>query len=188
MESANSPTACQIRKTPLNALHRRLAAKMVNFGGWDMPVEYPATGGLVAEHKAVRGRVGLFDVSHLGTVRVEGAEAFDHLQRTLTNDLRKIAPGRAQYTHLLDDDGSVLDDIIVWWVDAERFDVMPNASNTERVVGAIPEHVVKVAESGIRGPDDARRLAGAGFDAILVGEALVRSADPGAAVGELRCS
>jgi aminomethyltransferase len=77
-------------------------------------------------------------VSHLGTVRVTGPGAFDHLNRTLTNDLNKIEPGRAQYTHLLDPaDASVLDDIIVWWVDHERFDVMPNASNTSRVVEAV---------------------------------------------------
>ncbi len=78
-----------------------------------------------------------FDVSHLGTVRVEGDDALDRLQSTLTNDLGKIAVGRAQYTHLLDDDGSVLDDIIVWWVSEGSFDVMPNASNTARVRGAI---------------------------------------------------
>src|SRR3982074_289503 len=75
MESANSPTTSEMRKTPLNALHRRLGAKMVNFGGWDMPVEYPSTGGLVAEHKAVRGSVGLFDVSHMCDIRITTARA-----------------------------------------------------------------------------------------------------------------
>jgi aminomethyltransferase len=80
----------------------------------------------------------MFDVSHLGTVRVEGPKAFDQLQSCLTNDLSRISPGRAQYTHLLDEsDASVLDDIIVWWVSDEVFDVMPNASNTDRVVAAI---------------------------------------------------
>ena len=79
----------------------------------------------------------VFDVSHLGTVRVTGSGAFDQLQAALTNDLGKIAPGRCQYTHLLAEDGSVADDIIVWWVDDERFDVMPNASNTERVSAAL---------------------------------------------------
>ena len=78
-----------------------------------------------------------FDVSHLGTVRVTSADALERLQDTLTNDLGKISPGRAQYTHLLDDDGSVLDDIIVWWVHEESFDVMPNTSNTHRVRSAI---------------------------------------------------
>src|SRR3984957_3215032 len=84
---------------------------MVPFGGWEMPLAYPS--GTVAEHRACRASAVAFDVSHLGTVRVQGPEAFDHLQR------------------------SVSDDIIVWWVDDERFDVMPNASNTGRVVAAI---------------------------------------------------
>ena len=80
----------------------------------------------------------MFDVSHLGTVRVEGPDAFASLQKNLTNDLNRVSPGRAQYTHLLDEvDGSVLDDIIIWWVSEDVFDVMPNASNTDRVVAAI---------------------------------------------------
>src|SRR5205807_2502776 len=83
--------------------HRRLGAKMVPFGGWDMPLAYPS--GTLAEHRACRQNAVAFDVSHLGTVRVEGPQALDHLQRILTNDLRKVGPGRAQYAHLLDDDG-----------------------------------------------------------------------------------
>jgi aminomethyltransferase len=125
-----------LRRSPLDGAHRALAAKMVAFGGWEMPLAYP--GGTLAEHRACREAGVVFDVSHLGTVRVEGRGALEHLQRALTNDLRKIGPGRAQYTHLLDEaDGSVLDDIIVWWVDEERFEVMPNASNTERVLEAL---------------------------------------------------
>lgn len=105
---------------------------MVPFGGWEMPVSYPT--GTIEEHRACRHDAVMFDVSHLGTVRVTGPGAFAVLQRAFTNDLDKIAPGRAQYTHLLDvEDGSVLDDIIVWWIDAEHFDVMPNASNTDRI-------------------------------------------------------
>src|SRR3989440_7937791 len=69
MESAATPHKSELRKTPLNGLHRRLGAKMVNFGGWDMPVEYPSSGGLIAEHRAVRGSVGVFDVSHMGDIR-----------------------------------------------------------------------------------------------------------------------
>jgi aminomethyltransferase len=101
-----------------------------------MPLAYPS--GTLAEHAACRTGAVIFDVSHLGTVRVEGPKAFEQLQACLTNDLSRIAPGRAQYTHLLDEsDASVLDDIIVWWVSDEVFDVMPNASNTDRVVAAI---------------------------------------------------
>jgi aminomethyltransferase len=124
------------RRSPLDAAHRRLAAKLVPFGGWEMPLAYPT--GTLAEHQACRTAAVAFDVSHLGTVRVEGPDAFELLQATLTNDLGKIGPGRAQYTHLLDEaDASVVDDIIVWWVDEQRFDVMPNASNTSRVREAV---------------------------------------------------
>src|SRR4051812_20978415 len=109
---------------------------MVPFGGWDMPLSYPA--GTLGEHRACRTDAVVFDVSHLGTVRVEGPDAFDLLQAALTNDLSKVEPGRAQYTHLLDaDDASVLDDVIVWWIAEDTFDVMPNASNTERVRDAL---------------------------------------------------
>src|SRR4051794_36848973 len=116
---------------------------MVPFGGWDMPLSYGE--GTLAEHRACRTDAVAFDVSHLGTVSVRGAGALEQLQAALTNDLTKVGPGRAQYTHLLDpDDASVLDDIIVWWVDDERFDVMPNASNTDRVTGALGEGAVDV--------------------------------------------
>ncbi len=108
---------------------------MVPFGGWEMPLAYPA--GTMVEHRTCREAAVAFDVSHLGTVRLEGSAAFAHLQYSLSNDLRKISPGRAQYTHLLDTTGSVQDDIIVWWVDEDRFDVMPNASNTSGVLAAI---------------------------------------------------
>ena len=113
---------------------------MTPFGGWEMPLEYTGT---IDEHLACRRSAVVFDVSHLGTVRVAGDGAYEQLQQTLTNDLAKVGPGRAQYTHLLDDgDGSVLDDIIVWWHprddgESDVFDVMPNASNTERVIDAI---------------------------------------------------
>ena len=122
--------------TGLHARHIDAGAKMVPFGGWEMPIAYPT--GTIEEHLRCRSGCVMFDVSHLGTVRVEGSDSFVLLQRTLTNDLTKVATGRAQYTHLLDaDDASVLDDIIVWWVAEDVFDVMPNASNTERVIDAI---------------------------------------------------
>ncbi len=125
-----------MKQSPLDAEHRALGAKIVPFGGWDMPLSY--ADGTVAEHRACRSGAVVFDVSHLGTVRVTGDDAFERLQTTLTNDLHRIAPGRAQYSHLLDaDDASVQDDIIVWWVDADRFDVMPNASTTDGVRRAI---------------------------------------------------
>src|SRR3954464_9493617 len=126
-----------LRTSPLDGVHRGLGAKLVEFGGWDMPVSYPS--GTIAEHLACRRDAAVFDVSHLGTVRVTGPDAFDALQSTLTSDLAKIDPGRTQYHHLLDDaDGSVLDDIIVLWVEDGRFDVMPNASNLPRGLAGIP--------------------------------------------------
>jgi aminomethyltransferase len=125
-----------VKHSPLDAAHRALGAKMVPFGGWEMPLSY--AGGTLAEHHACRSACVAFDVSHLGTVEVSGPGAFESLQANLTNDLRKIAPGKAQYTHLLDDvDASVLDDIIVWWIADDLFHVMPNASNTSRVIEAI---------------------------------------------------
>jgi aminomethyltransferase len=124
------------RRPFLYDAHVALGAKIVPFGGWEMPLQYAT--GTVAEHLACRHDAVVFDVSHLGTVRCDGPGMFDVLQATLTNDLRKVEPGRAQYTHLLNHDGFVVDDIIVWWVSAHEFDVMPNASNTSGVTEALP--------------------------------------------------
>lgn len=122
-----------LKRTVLYDNHIRAHAKLGEFGGWEMPLSYPL--GTVGEHMATRTGAAIFDVSHLGTVRVEGVGSYDRLQHALTNDLSKISVGRAQYTHLLDDEtGSVTDDIIVWWTDDDGFDVMPNASNTQRVL------------------------------------------------------
>jgi glycine cleavage system T protein (aminomethyltransferase) len=126
-----------LRTSPLDAEHRALGARMVEFGGWDMPIQYT---GVLEEHRACREHAVVFDVSHLGSVRVAGPDAFDLLQWAFTNDLHRIEPGRAQYTHLLDpDDAHVVDDIIVWWVAPEEFLVMPNASNTGRLVAALTD-------------------------------------------------
>lgn len=147
------------RISPLDAAHRALGAKLVPFGGWEMPLSY--TSGTLAEHMACREDAVAFDVSHLGTVAVNGPQALERLQRSLTNDLGKIGPGRAQYTHLLDDtDASVLDDIIVWWIDDETFDVMPNASNTDRVVDAIGGADVTASRAiiAVQGPNARARL------------------------------
>lgn len=134
-----------------------------------MPLAYPQ--GTLSEHRACRTGAVAFDVSHLGTVRVEGTDAFDQLQASLSNDLRRVGPGRAQYTHLLDDtDASVVDDIIVWWVDDGVFDVMPNASNTERVVSAIggTDTTDSRAIIAIQGPAARRRLATIAPDAAAI--------------------
>ncbi|HUF84550.1 MAG TPA: glycine cleavage system aminomethyltransferase GcvT [Acidimicrobiia bacterium] len=128
-----------LRHSPLDAEHRALGARMVPFGGWDMPIQYES---VLAEHRACRERAVAFDVSHLGSVRVRGPGARPLLQWALTNDLGRIAPGRAQYTHLLDpDDAHVVDDIIVWWVADDDFVVMPNASNTGPLVSALEDAI-----------------------------------------------
>jgi aminomethyltransferase len=134
-----------------------------------MPLAYEQ--GTIAEHRACRHDSVVFDVSHLGTVRVEGPGSFDRLQATLTNDLTKVAPGRAQYTHLLaEDDGSVVDDIIVWWVADDVFDVMPNASNTARVVDAIggKDTTDDRCIIAVQGPHARTRLAPVAPDAAAV--------------------
>ena len=156
------------RVSPLHAAHVALGAKMVPFGGWEMPLAYPS--GTLTEHRACRTSAVAFDVSHLGTVRVTGPAAFEHLQESLSNDLRRIGVGRAQYTHLLGEDGSVLDDIIVWWVDEERFDVMPNASNTSRVVAAIGGQDVTAERAiiAVQGPEARARLASVSPEAAAV--------------------
>ncbi len=149
----------ELFRSPLDAIHIELGAKMVPFGGWSMPLSYPD--GTIAEHRRCRQDAVAFDVSHLGTLRLSGKNSFDLLQRTLTNDLSRIAPGRAQYTHFLDEDGSVLDDLIVWWVSEDRFDVMPNASNTTRVRGALGGQDVthERAIIAIQGPNARQRLS-----------------------------
>ncbi len=166
--NAADTAASPLRVSPLHASHLELGAKMVPFGGWEMPLAYPS--GTVSEHRTCRTSAVAFDVSHLGTVRVRGAEAFEHLQHSLSNDLTRINPGRAQYTHLLDEDGFVVDDIIVWWVDDERFDVMPNASNTTDVVKAIGGFDVtdERAVIAIQGPEARSRLAQMSAEAATV--------------------
>jgi aminomethyltransferase len=157
------------RHSPLDAEHRSLGARMTDFAGWEMPLSY--ADGTLAEHRACRERAVAFDVSHLGTVRVAGPGARDELQRALTNDLDKIAPGRAQYTHLLDEaDASVLDDIIVWWVDDDELHVMPNASNTTRVLAAVGGDDITATRAviAVQGPEARRFLAGVAPDAAEV--------------------
>src|SRR5450755_2531300 len=136
MEPANSPTASELRKTPLNTVHRRLGAKMVNFGGWDMPVEYPASGGLVAEHKAVRTRVGVFDVSHMGDIRIRTGRAaggaLAAVQHISMNDASRLAIGQAHYSAMLYPAGTFVDDVIVHRLAEDDFLLVINAGTREK--------------------------------------------------------
>ncbi len=135
----------ELRRSPLHARHLALGAKMADFGGWSMPIEYPA-GGVVKEHTAVREAVGLFDVSHLGKASVRGPGAAAFVNATLTNDLSRIVPGQAQYTLCCDDaTGGVVDDLIAYLKSDDDVFLIPNAANTAEVVrrlaAAAPEGV-----------------------------------------------
>jgi glycine cleavage system T protein (aminomethyltransferase) len=136
MQAANSPTTTELRKTALNVMHRRLGAKMVNFGGWDMPVEYPATGGLVAEHKAVRGSVGVFDVSHMGDIRIRSGRtpggALAAVQHISMNDASKLAIGQAHYSAMLYPQGTFVDDVIVHRLGEDDFLLVINAGTRQK--------------------------------------------------------
>jgi aminomethyltransferase len=122
-----------LRVTALHDRHVALGAKLADFGGWEMPIEYPG-GGVLAEHAAVRERVGLFDVSHLGKASVTGQGAFDFVNSCLTNDLAKVGPGQAQYTLCCDESGGVVDDLIVYVRSGDDLLLVPNAANTAEVV------------------------------------------------------
>ncbi|PLX99756.1 MAG: glycine cleavage system protein T [Desulfuromonas sp.] len=118
-----------LNKTPLNALHRELGARMVPFGGWDMPVQYS---GVIDEHLAVRRDAGLFDVSHMGEVFVEGPDALSLAQHLTTNDATKLADGQVQYSALCRPDGGTVDDVTLYRFGAERFMFCVNAANSEK--------------------------------------------------------
>lgn len=124
------------RYSPLHEDHLARGAKMADFGGWLMPIDYPATsgGGVLAEHSAVRERVGIFDVSHLGKARVSGSGAKDFVNSCFTNDLSKVSPGKAQYTLCCDPNGGVVDDLIVYYKSDDELFLIPNAANTAEVV------------------------------------------------------
>jgi len=122
-----------MKESPLHERHLSRNAKMADFGGWLMPIEYPGAG-VLAEHSAVRERVGLFDVSHLGKASVVGTGALEFLNQMFTNDLTKIENGEAQYSMLCDNSGGVIDDLIVYRNSESNFFIVPNASNTAAVV------------------------------------------------------
>jgi aminomethyltransferase len=184
MEAANSPTITEARKTPLNALHRRLGAKMVNFGGWDMPVEYPVTGGLVAEHKAVRGSVGVFDVSHMGDIRVRSGRkpggALAAVQHISMNDASLLAVGQAHYSAMLYPQGTFVDDVIVHRLGEDDFLLVINAGTRQKdidwvrqntrdfdcVVEDLSDAYTQLAIQGPRAVEVLQKLTDANLEAI----------------------
>src|SRR5215212_7064754 len=137
-------TDTPLKKTPLNARHRACGAKMVPFGGWDMPVEYS---GLSNEHEAVRTRAGIFDVSHMGEIEIAGKDALAAVQRISSNDASKLAVGQAQYSGLLTPQGTFVDDLLVYRLGPAHFLLVVNAGNIPKDYAWIAEHIQGVGDA-----------------------------------------
>ncbi len=159
-------TTADLKKTPLHALHKQLKAKMVNFGGWDMPVQYES---VLAEHRYVREHCGIFDVSHMGEIIVEGPDALAYLQALTVNDVAKLELGHGQYTALPTADAGFVDDLIIYRVGAQRYFLCVNASNIEKDFAWLKEHVGRLqvtitnesplwSQLAIQGPESAEAL------------------------------
>jgi aminomethyltransferase len=144
-----SPITSQLRKTPLNGVHRRLKAKMVNFGGWDMPVEYS---GIVAEHMATRTAAGLFDVSHMGEIEIRGAQALALVQHVTCNDASQLKVGQAQYSGLMTERGTFVDDLLVHKISDTHYFLCVNASNQDQDFEHIRAHNLAGAQVENAGP------------------------------------
>jgi aminomethyltransferase len=141
MSTPAAPAPPVLKKTALNATHRALKAKMVDFGGWDMPVEYPCPGGgLIAEHLAVRSGVGLFDVSHMGEIQFRGPGALEAVQYITMNDASRLKDGQAHYSALLTPRGTFVDDILVHRLGENDYLLVVNAGTTEKDYAWIRQH------------------------------------------------
>jgi len=170
-------------ESPLFDWHSQVGAKLADFGGWQMPIEYPkaigslSAGGVIAEHTAVREAVGIFDVSHLGKIEVSGVGALLFLNRIFTNDLDRIGHGSAQYNLLCDASGGVIDDLIIYRYDDEKFFLVPNAANCAAVYAVLEEAndlglTIKNAHHdfgvlAVQGPKSAGLLADLGISVDL---------------------
>ena len=166
-------------ESPLLQIHQSLNAKLGDFAGWAMPLEYPAPvgGGTLTEHEAVRTNAGLFDVSHLGKIEIHGTGAKEWLNSIITNDLNKILPGQAQYSMLCDDNGGVIDDLIVYLKSDDAILIIPNAANSAEVFSALNSQLpqgMKIqnrhndfAGIAIQGPASAQLLSDAGLHVEL---------------------
>jgi aminomethyltransferase len=145
----SNPAAGEPKRSPLDAVNRRLGAKMGGFAGWEMPLEYAGT---LSEHRAVREAVGLFDLTHLGKVEVHGEGARAALQHALSGDLDRLeGPGSAQYTLCLTDQGTIVDDLIVYWT-ADGYLLVPNAANWPKVADAVRASAETLHGRGEAGP------------------------------------
>ncbi len=148
-ESVSTATAAPLRKTPLNAAHRRMGARMVDFGGWDMPVEYS---GIIAEHTAVRTAAGLFDVSHMGEIEIRGPRALDLVQKVSCNNAGKLAVGQAHYSGLMTAQGTFVDDLLVHKLSDTHYLLCVNATRQEQDFEHICAHNDAGAEVENAGP------------------------------------
>ena len=133
-------TTPAIRKTALHPVHLQMGAKMVEFNGWEMPVEYPSAGGIMAEHKAVRTGVGIFDVSHMGDIRLAGPQALAAVQHISMNDASRLAIGQAQYSALLYPEGTFVDDVVVHRLGEEEYLLVINAGTREKDFNWVRDH------------------------------------------------
>lgn len=166
----------ELKRTPLEAEHVRLGAKMAPFAGWQMPIEYE---GALAEHRSVRTHVGLFDLTHLGKVEVVGPGALGMLQRLVTNDLSRAGVGDALYNLVLNEGGGVIEDLIAYRLGEERYFVVPNASNAPRVLRMLEEeksdgplHLMYHQDwcfLAVQGPESRNVMAGLFPDAVELG-------------------
>jgi len=174
------PVVETIRKTALNAVHRQMGARMVDFNGWDMPVEYPSAGGIIAEHNAVRNGVGVFDVSHMGDIRLTGPQALAAVEHISMNDAAKLGIGQAQYSALLYPQGTFVDDVIVHRLGEDDYLLVINAGTREKdfnwvrdntrhfdcKVENLSDDFTQIAIQGPRGVDLLQKLTDANLSAV----------------------
>jgi len=182
VEAISAGTATTVRKTPLNAVHRQMGAKMVDFNGWDMPVEYPAAigCGIINEHMAVRTGVGIFDVSHMGDIRLAGSQALAAVQHISMNDASRLAIGQAQYSALLYPQGTFVDDVIVHRLGEDEYLLVINAGTSEKdfnwvrdnalqfacEVENLSDDFTQIAIQGPKGVDVLQKLTDANLSAV----------------------
>ena len=178
MSSSSDVSTAKVRKTALNAVHRKMCAKMVDFNGWDMPVEYPA--GLIAEHLAVRSGVGIFDVSHMGDIRISGRQALAAVQHITMNDASKLQIGQCQYSAMLYPQGTFVDDVIVHRFGESDFFFVINAGTREKDIAWVRENTrsfdckvehlsddfTQIAIQGPRGVDVLQKLTDADLSKV----------------------
>ena len=157
-----------LKKTPLNEVHRALGGKMVDFGGWDMPVQY--TAGVIAEHMATREKAGLFDVSHMGEIWVEGEGAIAFVNRITTNDVTKLVDGQAHYSALMNEHGGVVDDLLVYRFDEGKLLLVVNASTTDKDWDWITSRVLDEAITLINASADYCQIAVQGPKALEIAQ------------------